>query len=93
MKRVIDCGDSNCSFEDVDVRCVSTFDQKGHGEAFADSCDLTMPALVNTKALCVGDEMRVFWTPKQVSRAERGGHITWASQARMKIRKQPHNLK
>ena len=94
MKRVSELSESNCMFEDFDVRSVSTFDPKGRGEAFADNYDLTMPVLVNTKALVVGDEMRVFWTSsKQVSRAEKGGNITWASQARVKIGKQQHRRK
>ena len=87
MKRVCEPDESNCRFENVDVRMVSTCTQIGCGEAFADNFDLTLPVLVNTKVLNVGDELRVCWKANEISKTGKGANITWASQARAKIGK------
>ena len=88
MKRVSDMSERNCIFDDVDVRCVNTFQppaRLGH-EAFVDNCDRTVPVLLNTSAVAEGEELVVYWPPRQVSTAGRpSSQITWASQARAKL--------
>ena len=93
VKRVTDPTEANCSFEELDSRCVSTFDQQGRGEAFADNCDVTVPVLVNTQALAAGEELRVLWAHKPVSKNEKSSKVTWASQARVMIGKQQQRQK
>ena len=93
IQRVSDVNQANCKFEDMLARCVSTFDQKGRGEAFADNCDVAVPVLVNTKSLVAGDELRVFWPQKPVAKPAQSSKITWASQARIKIAKQQQRQK
>ena len=93
VKRVTDPTEANCSFEELDSRCVSTFDQQGRGEAFADNCDVTVPVLVNTQALAAGEELRVLWAHKPVAKNEKSSKVTWASQARVMIGKQQQRQK
>ena len=97
MKRVHEIDQSNCMFVDVDVRSVSTFQQAASAgaqeEPFADNCDVTIPVLVNSKALAQGDELRVYWSPRHVARGERKSQITWTSQARVKLGKQQQRNK
>ena len=85
-----DADESNCAFQDVDARTVSTFQSAGSppSEALADSIDITVPMLVNTKALAKGDELVVQWaTAKRVAKKTQAP-ATWASQARTKGGKQ-----
>ena len=88
VKRASDAQESNCKFEDVDVRMVTTFAPPSPLEAFADNVDITIPTLVNTSAVVKGEELKVLWVQRQKNKAEKAGQITWASQARMKIGKQ-----
>ena len=89
IKRVGEVGDSNCSFQEMDVRVVSTFDLQDDGEAFASNFDMTLPVLVNSKDLSVGEELRVFWAVRHTSRpSTKMDKVTWASQARTSIGKQ-----
>ena len=87
VKRVADVDQANCSFEDVDTRCVSTYAHKGGGDPFADNCDVILPVLVNTKALDAGEELRVLWVQKPIAKVAKTSTITWASQARVKMSK------
>ena len=93
VKRVDSVKEANCSFEDVDTRCVSTFDHKGRADPFADNCDVIVPVLVNTKALVAGEELRVLWAQPPVAKKEKTSTITWASQARVKMSKQQQKKK
>ena len=94
VKRVVDVKEANCSFEDVDTRCVTTFDHKGRADPFADNCDVIVPVLVNTSALVAGEELRVFLAQKPVAKKEKtSSTITWASQARVKMSKQQQKKK
>ena len=88
VQKAIDVSDSNCIFEEVDVRCVNTFAFKSSavaGEPMADSIDLTIPVLVNTKALAENDELIVHWKPQISRKAQQRAQITWATQARSKM--------
>ena len=93
VKRVVDVKQANCVFEDVDTRCVTTFDHKGRADPFADNCDVILPVLVNTKALVAGEELRVLWAQPPVAKKEKTSTITWASQARVKLSKQQQKKK
>ena len=97
VKRVSDVNEANCVFEEMDSRSVSTFDQKGRGEPFAENCDVVVPVLVNTKALAAGDELRVLWVHKVLvtkgQKAQSSAKITWDSQARLKLGKQQQRQK
>ena len=73
VKRVLDTEQANCKFEEVLVRMVSTFAPAAPLEAFADNVDITIPMLVNTKAVAAGDELRVLWAPRHKQKAEQGG--------------------
>ena len=92
IKRVNSQSESNCSFEDMVVRTVSTFqatEAREGGDAFAANEDIVVPVLVNTKAVAKGDELRVHWMPKmKSSKSARADEITWATQARQKLGKQ-----
>ena len=45
------------------------------------------------KALAQGEELRVHWSPRHVARGERKSHITWTSQARVKLGMHPQRNK
>ena len=87
VKRVSEASGTNCDFQDVDIRCVSTFAAAGGSEPTADNCDITLPVLVNKSALAAGEELRVLWAPRAVPRTEKPS-VTWAVQARNKLSKQ-----
>ena len=93
IKRVSHVDEANCKFEEMLARCVSTFDQNGRGEPFADNCDVVVPVLVNTKSLGVGDELRVLWAQKSVAKPADSSKITWVSQARVKLGNQHQRQK
>ena len=75
------------------MRGVSVCDLKGRGEPIADNCEVAVPVLVNTKALKAGEELRVLWSRKPVVKQDKTSKVTWASQARLKIGKQQHQLR
>ena len=89
VKRVSEEGASNCSFQNVLVRGVNTFAQDGGGEPFADNFDVTLPLLVNHKALAQGEELQVHWPCHTVfTKKQTKKHITWETEARVLAVKQ-----
>ena len=86
VKRVSEEGASNCSFQNVLVRGVNTFAQDGGGEPFADNFDVTLPLLVNHKALAQGEELQVHWPCNiVVKKSRRRKTITWETEARTAV--------
>ena len=91
VRRVAEAGNSNCSFQEVLVRSVTTFEHPAGGEPFADNCDVTLPILVNTRALHAGEELRVHWPLEQIEKhSNKKDSATWTEQARRAVGKQ-HN--
>ena len=71
------------------MRIVTTFDHSAGGkEAFADNCDVTLPLLVNAKALAQGEELRVHWPAQMLVKRQKKSRITWEEQARVAVVKQ-----
>ena len=93
VKRVSAEVDANCKFQDMDVRSVSTFALKEQAtsavaeEAFADNTDITIPVLVNTAVLAVGEELKVHWPSQSRTAKDTRSSMTWATQARRQLSK------